>query len=73
MDAQTIKDAEKYKRICERAKRYYVKNIDAISERRKAKYQALHPDAIPRPNRTHGLKILSGDIINASSNTSVSV
>ena len=73
MDAQTIKDAEKYKRICERAKRYYAKNIDAISERRKAKYQALHPDAIPRPNRAHGLKILSGDIINACPNTSVSV
>lgn len=73
MDAQTIKDAEKYKRICERAKKYYVKNIDAISERRKAKYQASHPDAIPRPNRTHGLKILSNDIINASTDTSSSV
>lgn len=73
MDAQIIKDAETYRRIRERAKTYYTKNIDAISEKRKAKYHELHPDSGVRPNRTHGLKILSVDIVNASPDPSSSV
>jgi hypothetical protein len=73
MDAQIIKDAETYRRVRERAKNYYAKNIDAISEKRKAKYHELHPDAGVRPNRKHGLQILSVGIVNASPDPSSSV
>ena len=40
-----------YARMKESARAYYHKNADAISARRKEKYRAAHPNAIPRPNR----------------------
>ena len=40
-----------YARMKASARAYYQRNADAISARRKEKYHAAHPNAIPRPNR----------------------
>jgi hypothetical protein len=50
MDDQLIKDAEKYKRLRQYALNYYHAHATDISAKRKEKYRATHPDAVPRPN-----------------------
>ena len=50
MDDQVIKDAEKYQRLRQYALNYYHAHAETISAKRKEKYRAAHPDAVPRPN-----------------------
>ena len=52
----TLTDADmeavrSYARVKACARAYYHKNAEVISARRKEKYRAAHPNAIPRPNR----------------------
>jgi len=50
MDDQVTKDAEKYQRLRQYALNYYHTHAETISAKRKEKYRAAHPDAVPRPN-----------------------
>ena len=48
MDAQTLADAATYSRIKAMSLAYYHAHAKEIAERRKAKYQADHPNPRPR-------------------------
>jgi hypothetical protein len=48
MDAQTLADAATYSRIKAMSLAYYHAHSTEISERRKAKYRADHPNPRPR-------------------------
>jgi len=50
MDSKVVADAQKYQRLRQYALDYYHRNAEVISARRKEKYRAAHPDAVPRPN-----------------------
>lgn len=57
MDAQVLADAQKYQRLRQYSLDYYHLHAETISARRKDRYRATHPDAIPRPNaKPRGVK-----------------
>jgi hypothetical protein len=66
MDEQLVNDALRYQRLRQYALAYYHRNAEAISARRKEKYRAAHPDAVPRPNaKPKGVKAARTDLNNA--------
>lgn len=65
MDEQLINDAQRYQRLRQYALNYYHQHAEAISARRKEKYRAAHPDAVPRPNaKPKGAKVKPMDLNN---------
>jgi len=48
MDAKILADAERYAKIKQYSLNYYHSNAEKISQQRKERYRAAHPDARPR-------------------------
>ena len=65
MDDQLVNDALRYQRLRQYALAYYHRNAEAISAKRKEKYRAAHPDAVPRPNaKPKGIRTAPTDLNN---------
>ena len=65
MDDQLVNDALRYQRLRQYALAYYHRHAEAISAKRKEKYRAAHPDAVPRPNaKPKGIRTAPTDLNN---------
>lgn len=60
-----LADAERYARIKENSRKYYHDHVSEISEMRKAKYRADHPNPRPRGRPRKDLNVILSDKSNA--------